>query len=43
MDDGYLVFVSDELLNATYRAYFPVRIKKTNHGFKPLPVYPSGF
>lgn len=43
-DDTYLIWVVDEILKSTYRAYYPAKIKIDNNGhIEPLPYYKSGY
>lgn len=41
--DVYLVWVSDEILNATYRSYYPALMHVAGNKFKVSPYYQSGF
>ncbi len=43
-DDTYLIWVVDEVLKSTYRAYYPAKIKIGNKGLvTSTPYYTSGY
>lgn len=43
-DDTYLIWVTDEILKSTYRAYYPAKIRIDNNGdVTPSPYYKSGY
>lgn len=43
-DDTYLIWVTDEILKSTYRAYYPAKIRIDNKGnITPYPYYKSGY
>lgn len=39
----YLVWVTDEILDATYRSYYPAVVVRNGTDFKVEPYYASGF
>ncbi|WP_417761424.1 hypothetical protein [Shewanella sp.] len=42
-DHSYLLWVSDEILDRTYRAYFPVVVEHQGENFSARPFYASGY
>lgn len=43
-EDTYLIWVIDEILNSTYRSYYPAKIRIDSSGkITPLPYYNSGY
>ncbi len=43
IEDGYLIFVIDEVLKGTYRAYFPANLIVKGTIFLVEPLYKSGY
>ncbi|MCH1921270.1 hypothetical protein L9G15_17745 [Shewanella sp. A3A] len=42
-EHSYLLWISDEILDRTYRAYFPFVVEQTDDGFSARPFYASGY
>lgn len=41
--NGYLIFITDEILNGTYRSYFPAELIVDNNTISVRPIYKSGW
>ncbi len=41
--NGYLIFITDEILNGTYRSYFPAELIVANNTISVRPIYKSGW